>query len=156
TESTMHKLILDKSTKLVAPLLLLPSFAAGSADFAPIPLAPDSYNQDVVVECTASPPVVPTTTATMASGLFNTNFTWYERGYRGDTPVTGVLPAGSLFTSEASMDHEYQFAPSYAENNVILIGPDLTNGTFMLEKAAAYTMLSFLVSGGNGGGAVGL
>jgi len=151
----MQNLTLLKSTKLIAPALLLSSLAAASADFTPIPLTSDSYNQDVVVERTAPPPVLPATTATMDSGGFNTNFTWYERGYRNDSPITGLLPAGSLLTSEAVADHEYQFAPSYAENNVILINSGITNGTFTLEKAAAYTMLSFLVSGGNGGGAVG-
>lgn len=91
----------------------------------------------------------------MDAGLLNTNFTWYERGYKVDIPNTGLPAAGAVITSEAVGDHHYQLAPSYTENNVILIDADLTNGAFVLEKPAAYTMLSFLISGGNGGGTVG-
>ena len=126
----------------------------GRADFIPVLLTPDTYNQDIVVEKTALPPLVPVTTASMDGGLANDNFTWYERGFRPDWPTTGLPKAGTRRDSEAAGDHEYQFAPSYKENNAVLIDSLLTNAAFAVVNPAAYVTLSFLVSGGNGGGKV--
>src|SRR5262249_30052970 len=130
------------------------TITATRADFLPIPLTPDSYNQDIVVEMTASPPIVPVTTASMDGGLANDNFTWYERGFRPDWPTSGLPKAGTRRDSEAAANHEYQFAPSYKENNAVLIDADLTNATLTVVNPAAFVSVSFLVSGGNGGGKV--
>lgn len=143
-----------KSNKLSIAALALTLAACRSADFLPIPLTPESYNQDVVVEKTASPPLVPVTTASMDGGLANTNFTWYERGYRPEWPTTGLPKAGTRRDSEAAADHEYQFAPSYKENNAVLIDALVTNATVRILTPSKCVSLSFLVSGGNGGGKV--
>lgn len=139
----------------IIPGFLLLSLNLAQADFAPIPLTQESFNQDLVVEKTASPPLLPVTTATMDGGLSNTNFTWYERGFRPDWPTTGLPTAGSINTSEAAGDHEYLFAPTYKENNAMVIDSGLPMGSFKVLNPSVYGVLSFLVSGGNGGGALG-
>ena len=143
-----------KSTKLILTAFSLQLALCGRAEFTPVPLTPDSYNQDMVVERTASPPLVPVTTATMEGGLGNTSFTWYERGYRAEFPTSGLPKAGTQRDSEAAADHQYQFAASYKQNNAILIDSLVTNAAFTLVNPAPYVTLSFLVSGGNGGGQV--
>jgi hypothetical protein len=121
-----------------------------NADFTPIPLTTDSYNQDIVVERAAPAPLVPVTTASMDSGVINTGFSWYERGYNSDWITTGLPVAGSLLTSDAGADHQYRFAASYAAKNAVLIDSVETNATLTLAAPQACANLSFL--NGSGGG----
>src|SRR5690349_13033652 len=86
------------------------------ADFVPIPLTSDSFNQDIVVEKTAPPPLMPATTASMDGGTANTGFSWYERGYNATYPATGLANAGSTLQSDVP-GHDYILAPSYKSNN---------------------------------------
>jgi len=126
--------------------LLLASAGALQAQFAPIPLTPSSYTQDMVVEV---PNVV--TTATMDNGPENTGATWYEIGYySGDTGGTGLPSPGTVIVSSSASDHSYQFAPDYTTNNAILIDPTVTNATITLSSPSAFTGLSFLLAAGNG------
>jgi len=124
------------------------------ADFIPIPLTSDSFNQDVVVEKTAPSPIVPVTTASMDSGITNTGYGWYEKGYNLDSPATGLPSPGSVIASDMSPDDTYQFAPSYKSNNAVMIDRELTNATLTLATPAPYSRLSFLVASGNGPGSV--
>lgn len=150
----MHTRFFIKSPKLISLAITSLSLSVCRADFAPILLTQESYNHDLVVERTALPPLVPVTTATMDSGRSNADYTWYEKGYQLDYPASGLPPAGTITTSESVGDHEYLFAPSYRENNVVLIDPEGTTGTLTLLNPASYSVVSFLVSGGNGGGMV--
>src|SRR6267378_5551792 len=95
------------------------------ADFLPIPLTSDSFNQDIVVEKTAPPPLMPVTTASMDGGTANTGFGWYERGYHPVWTSTGLPVAGSTFTRDVS-GHEYLLAPNYKSNNAVMIDSTLT------------------------------
>jgi len=72
----------------VAVALALPGMACGG--FSPIVLSSSSYNHDVVVENSAPAPVIPGayTTASMDSGVGNTNYSWYEQGYNTGSPTT--------------------------------------------------------------------
>jgi hypothetical protein len=124
------------------------------ADFVPIPLTSDSFNQDVVVEKTAPPPLMPATTASMDAGTGNTNFSWYERGYNIDWLSTGLPPAGSVIASEVFPDDTFQFAPNYKTNNAVLVDSTLTAATLTLTTPTNYSRLSFLTSAGNGPGTV--
>ena len=90
----------------------------------------------------------------MEGGLANDKFTWYERGYRADSPSSGLPKAGTRQLSEAVADHEYQFAPSYTENNAVLIDADVKSATLVMVNPSACVTLSFLTAGGNGGGKV--
>ncbi|HWW00531.1 MAG TPA: hypothetical protein VNZ64_12600 [Candidatus Acidoferrum sp.] len=134
-------------------VLALPDLAR--ADFVPIQLAPDSFNQDVIVERMAPPPLVPVTTASMDTGSDNTGFAWCERGYNLDWAAVGLPAADTTVTIGVAMDHDCRFAPTYKTNNVLLIDSVLTNGALTFGTPMACAQLSFLVSGGNGGGAVG-
>ena len=123
------------------------------ADFLPIPLTSDSFNQDIVVEKTAPPPLMPVTTASMDGGTANTGFSWYERGYHPVWTSTGLPVAGSTFTSDVS-GHEYLLAPNYKSNNAVMIDSTLTAATLTLTAPTAYSRLSFLAAAGAGPGIV--
>jgi hypothetical protein len=129
--------------------------AAARTDFTPIPLTPGSFNQDMVVEKTAPPPVVPVTTASMDTGTANTGFGWYERGHCIAFPNTGLPPAGTVFSHDSFGGYDYQLAPNYKTNNVVLIDSVVTSGTLTLSSPAPYASLSFLVCAGNGSGTIG-
>lgn len=133
-------------------ILGTPHFTRG--EFIPVPLAARSFNQDLIIERTAPPPLLPVTTASMESGLTNTGLAWYERGYNAAWPASGLPLAGSTVTSDFLTDHEYRFAPDYKTNNVVLIDADLRKGSLTLAEPAAYAKLSFLVSGATGGSLV--
>jgi len=106
------------------------------------------------VERTAPSPVLPTTTASMDAGTNNTSLTFYEKGFNSDAPTTGLPPAGASLLSELG-NREFLFPPSYKSNNAVLIYSDLMNATLTLALPMACSSLSFLVSGGNGGGSIG-
>ncbi len=150
------KTALPRKCALPICLLTLIWLASARADFVPVPLTPESFNQDVVVEKGAPPPVVPVTTASMDTGTDNTGYAWCERGYNLDWPAIGLPAPDSVVTLGAAMDHDCRFPPSYKTNNALLIDSNLTTGTLRLTEAAACARLSFLVSGGNGGGTVGV
>jgi len=126
------------------------------AAYGPITLTPASYNADVVVEKSATPPLVPGayTTATLDNGTGNSGDTWVEAGFFTNTaPVPGLPPAGTTITSASLSDHMYKFAPSYKANNAIMLdaGPFTNAYTFTFTTPTACQALSFLGSGGNGG-----
>src|SRR5947209_12468128 len=87
----------------------------------------------------------------MDNGLANSSTTWYEQGYDGAAPATGLPTAGSMFTNQSASDHRYRMASSYRTNNAVLLDSTLTNATFMLLTPAAFSKLSLLQSGGHGG-----
>ena len=138
---------------LAVPALIWAFGSIARAGFAPITLTSGSYNQDMVVEATASAPVIAGgyTTASMDSGLGNSSTSWYEQGYNTTNPATGLPHAGVTFTSQSLANHQYTMAPSYTNNNALMLDSTLTNGTFTLTASAAYSQLSFLESGGHNG-----
>ena len=123
--------------------------------YSPVPVS--GYNADIVVEASAgSPgPLTGVTTATMDTGTANTLTTWYEAGYIGTSPATGLPHAGATITNVSAPDHLYVLAPSYTANNAILL---YSNGPSVRVTPAApssYPALSFLVAAGNGPATVG-
>src|SRR6266481_7522280 len=92
-------------------LLILGAFffeSLGRADFVPLPLTSGSFNQDIVVENTASAPVISGgyTTASMDSGTGNTSTSWYEQGYNLTNLTSGLPTAGSTFTNQNAANHQ--------------------------------------------------
>jgi len=142
------------SLSSLATLLLLMLSSRANADFVPIPLSPDSFTHDVVVERAAPPPLVPVTSAGMDTGTNNTGFGWYERGYNLDFIATGLPAAGSVYTSELDMNYSFQFAPSYKSNNAVLIDSSLTSAALVLRTPAPFGRLSFLCAAGDADGTV--
>src|SRR4051812_1051485 len=146
----MQWLLYRRALVLFVVAIFLANIA--SADFVPIALTSDSFNQDVIVEKTAPAPLMLATTASMDGGTANTNFGWYERGYNADWPSTGIPAAGLTFTAPEFPDHDFQMAPSYKTNNAIMIDSSLTSATLTLAAPAPYSRLSFLGAAGNGPG----
>src|SRR4051812_28631366 len=137
------------------------------ADFYPIPLTPGSFNQDVVVEKTASPPAQTLVTANMDAG---TNVTgtvggtggnhgaFYEIGF-GTTAGTGLPYHGAVFLAVSNApgtNHVFQMPPDYKTNNAVFIGGSgstavqVPSGAFTLTTPAAFTHLSVLGAAGDG------
>jgi len=132
--------------------------SAAQAAYSPIALTPASYNADVVVEKTATHGLIPGgyTTATMDGGIANNGTTWVEAGFFTNTAplvVPGLPPAGSTLTNAAG-DHIYTLPPSYfMSNNAVMLDSTYFSNIYTLTMAtqAAYSGLSFLGGGGNGG-----
>src|SRR3954464_15902741 len=122
--------------------MVLASASVALADFSPITLTPSTYTHDIVVEKTASAPVIPGgyTTASMDGGTNNNGDTWYEIGYNTNAPTTGIPTAGSTIVSESAANHSYKFAPSYTANDAIMIDSTtaFTNATFTFTSPAPY------------------
>ena len=137
-------------SRTASALAFLLPIAAG-AQFVPIPLTAESYNCDVVVERTAPRPIRPTTTASVETGLTNTGFGWFERGYNADWPATGLPAAGTTVHGAFTMDHEYQFAPDYHANNAVLIDSTITHAELVPVAPASFAALCFLLTGAHQG-----
>src|SRR3954466_11004855 len=108
--------------------LALITATTARADFAPVVITPDSYNQDLIVEKTASAPVIPGgyTTASMDGGTNNNGDTWNEAGYFADNPTVGLPVAGSTFTSVSASDHSYKLASDYRANDAVMLDASTT------------------------------
>jgi hypothetical protein len=132
------------------PLFLFYGHAVLRADFIPLQMIPDSYNVDVVVEKSATAPLLPVTTASLDNGFGNTGFTFYEKGYNTNAPATGLPAPGVQFTSELTGDHDFQLAPDYKTNNAFLVNAGVTNATISLLSPTTCSRLSFLMTAGNG------
>ncbi len=125
--------------------------SAMCADFNPIPLAPESYNQDMIVEKDAPAAVAPNayTSASMDGGSANSGDTWNEQGFFAEDTTVGLPPAGTIVSTN---NHQFAFAPSYTSNNAIMLDVGTyTTANWTLATPAPYAALSFLTSGGNGG-----
>ena len=121
------------------------------AGYTPVAIQSSSYNADLIVEANATPTLKVVTSASVDNGTNNTANTWFEIGFDTANPGNGVPAAGSTFTALDDATHSFTMASSYTAPNGMLIDTVVTNGTFTLVTAAAYTKLSFLGSGGNGG-----
>lgn len=151
----IHTTLIPKLTLLGGALALA---GAAYAGFSPIPITPGSYTGDAVVENTAAAPLGVAVNATIDNGIAlqtgtGTPYaaTWNERGFFPANPNTGLPPAGTVFTALSNSAMSFVMAPSYAANNTILIDGTVTNGAWIPVTPAAYSHLSFISSGGNGG-----
>lgn len=147
-----------KKTLLSAAAVILASLSASitNAAFTPIPLQTSSYNADVIVESNATPVLKCVTTATLDNGTNNTASTWYEIGYDASNPSFGLPAADSVVTARDNANYSFRMPPTYVGPNGILIDTIFTNSAFKLTTPAAYNLLSFAGSGGNGGDVIGV
>src|ERR1041385_722865 len=157
---------MKKKLLLLVASSIVASISAFAAGYSPVAITPGSYNADVVVEKTV-PSLGTNTTATVDGGTNNNGNTWYEVGYNTGAPTTGLPAAGTTLNfantvgagvsnvSSAYMTtHSFTLEPSYTANNAVLIDTAVTNCTLTLATPAAYSNLAFMVTSGNGGGAV--
>jgi hypothetical protein len=142
-----------KKTLLSLAAVILAGLNASvtNAAFTPVAIQSSSYNADVIVEQAARPRLALLTDATVDNGTKNTASTWYEIGFDTANPSFGLPAAGSTFTAQDNANYSFKMPPSYSAPNGILIDTVVTSGTFTLVTPAAYNLLSFMGSGGNGG-----
>lgn len=150
-------LIYKKLVPVGALLLALASASSSqAAAYLPVPITATSYNQDAIVESNATPRLDVVTTATVDQGTNNGANTWFEIGYDTANPGNGLPAAGSVITAQDNANYSFRMPPTYVGPNGILIDTAVTSGTFTLTTPAAYTLLSFIGSGGNGGDVIGV
>ncbi len=138
-------------SKLILCATILAAASVSRAAYTPVAIQSGSYNADVIVEANAGPRLDLATSATVDNGTNNRANTWFEIGFDTNNPANGLPAAGSTFTAVDDATHSFTMAPSYTAPNGIAIDTVVTSGTFTLTTPAAYTKLSFLGSGGNGG-----
>ncbi len=138
-------------SKLILCATILAAASVSRAAYTPVAIQSSSYNADVIVEANAGPRLDLVTSASVDNGTNNTANTWFEIGFDTNNPANGLPAAGSTFTAADDATHSFTMAPSYTAPNGIAIDTVVTHGTFTLTTPAAYTKLSFLGSGGNGG-----
>lgn len=117
-----------------------------------VPMEITGYTEDVVVEASAAKPgfLETNTTATLAAGINNSGFTWYEKGYNPAAPGSGLPAAGTLVTSESDADHHFLMPPSYIAPNSVLVDSAGTNPVITLQTPARYSAISFLTASSGG------
>ncbi len=122
------------------------------ADFDPVPLKPESFTVDVIVEATAPPPLGAYTTATMDGGTNNNSNVWFEQGYLpGHWGLLGLPAAGSEFTAQDDPNRTYKMAPSYSDDNALFLSLNGSpSGTLTVVNPKAGMVLSVIgsVAGG--------
>jgi len=147
---------MSQSKLIIAAMSVLAgASAAQAATFSPIPVT--GFSHDMIVG--TSETFATGLTATMDDGEGLAGSTFFQ---------TGVASGGiGLPTGNVVIDADYTFGlpSSYVGNNALLIcipfdayGSHTTNhpnGTLNFTTPAAYSALSFLVSGGGGSGNVG-
>lgn len=122
--------------------------APGVYGFSPIPVASSSYNESMIM---AKGDLVPATTATLDEGTANYGTTWFQQGYYLADPSVGLPAPGASFTyTSNSIEYTYTMAPSYTNDDAILLNPTVTTATLTPTAPAAYSGLSFLGSSGFG------
>ena len=153
--------------KLVAGWLALTLVSLAQAQYNPIPLTPESFTQDIVVEKTAPPPLANYVTATIDQGTNDYGNTFFEQGYVPSLPWIGLPPHGTTFASHSDPAHVFQMPPTYATNNAAYVGAANIPGTNMLQvqvsnavlnvsDPTAYGALSILWASGSASAVAGL
>jgi hypothetical protein len=93
----------------------------------------------------------------MDGGTNKDGDTFYENGVNPNAAAAGLPRAGVVFGSENDSRHTFVLQPNGAgANDAVLLDPAHTTGTLALTAPARYSLLSFLVSGANGGGDIGV
>jgi hypothetical protein len=122
----------------------------GGEPIAPIEVT--GYNQDLVVEATATRrgPLPGARTATMDNGSLNTSCTFYEQGFYPPWGGTGLPPAGSSVISASAADHRFVMPPSYLVNNAVLLDDAFPEANLVPVSPISCSALSLLCAAGHG------
>jgi autotransporter-associated beta strand protein len=117
-----------------------------------LPLSVSGYNQDVVVEHTATPANF-RTFITRGFDNANTNsggFAFFESGYNGTNASGNAgLPQNHTFTSASTSLTEFTL-PSYTGNNALILNSNGGTGTLTLSQHGSFGDISILAAGANG------
>lgn len=110
------------------------------------------FNQDVIVEASATDPAAATTTSFDGSLNKAGNNVLYEQGFGGPAAAgTGLPSSDASFTSLANPAVTFQLAP-YNANNVALMNAPGQSVTLQLQTPANYQSLNLLATGAYNGG----
>jgi hypothetical protein len=129
-------------------------FTPGAAVATPVatitPIAATGWSQNMIVSATTGNNL----TASNDSGTSNTaNNALYEQGVFAASPSTGVPKAGTVFGSMTDSNHTFVFQPNGAgQNDAILLDVADPTGALTLTTPHAYSEISLLAAGANGGG----
>lgn len=129
-------------------------FTPGAAAPTPVaaiaPIAVTGFNYNMIISAASG---TANMTATMDGGSGNTSNAFFEQGVDAAAPWAGVPQAGKVFGSQSDPNHSYVLAPNGpGQNDALMLDPSNTSGLITLVNPAAYTVLSFLIAGANGGG----
>jgi hypothetical protein len=117
------------------------------------PIAATGYNQNMIISLASGSANI---TATIDGGTAKTGNTFYEMGVNPNTPMAGVPNAGVVFGSNTDANHTFVFQPNGAgQNDAVMLDQVNTTGALALTTPKTYSLLSFLVAGGNGGAPIG-
>lgn len=133
-------------------------FTPGAAIATPVatitPIAATGYNQNMIISAANGSANV---TATMDGGTGKGGDTFYETGVNPGSNVAGVVHPGVVFGSGADAKHTFVLQPNGAgQNDAVMLDASNTSGSLSLTGPAPYSLLSFLVSAGNGGAPIGV
>jgi len=120
--------------------------SSARADYTPIPLTPETFTADVIVENTAPPRPNSYVTATMDGGTNVSSRTFFEQGFITNMPTLGLPPAGTVFTAEADASHQFQMPASYTAPNALFINSQVPSGRLTLTTPTALSAISILGS----------
>jgi hypothetical protein len=129
-------------------------FTPGAAVATPVatikPIAATGWNQNMIVSATTGNNL----TASMDGGTANpANNAFFEQGLNAASASTGVPSAGTVFGSATDSNHTFMLQPNGAgQDDAVLLDYADPNGSLTFTGSNAYSTLSFLVAGANGGG----
>ncbi|MGH7940013.1 MAG: LamG-like jellyroll fold domain-containing protein, partial [Limisphaerales bacterium] len=122
--------------------------APGVYGFSPIAIASSSYNEGMIL---AKGDLAPATSATMDEATKNYGTTWFQQGYDLSDTTVGLPAPGSTYNyTSNSIEYSYTMAPSYTNDDVVLINSSIGSDTLTLTTPAAYSGISFLGSAAYG------
>lgn len=142
---------LKSRIRLIAAVaaLILP---AASARAVSIPIPVTGFNQDIVVEATATNDATThystNITASMDDGLAKTGDTWYELGLNVAAPTTG-LPMNVPIVAQNDPTITFRLGSAIG-NNALLLNTGNPNGTLSLVTPVKLSKLIIIASSGNG------
>jgi hypothetical protein len=128
-------------------------FTPGAATPTPVaPITPvnvTGYTQNMIISASGGAANV---TATMDGGTAKTGNTFYEKGVNPGATSAGLPSPGVVFGSGNDSNHTFVLPPDgQGQNDGLMLDAANTSGTLTLTSPAKYSLLSFLISGANGG-----
>ena len=97
------------------------------------------------------------TTATMDGGTGKSGDTFYERGANSGSNVAGVPQANVIIGSANDANHTFALQPNGpGQNDAVMLDSANPTGALTLVGLKRYSLLSFLVSSGNGASTIGV
>ena len=112
------------------------------------PVNATGYNQNMIISAANGSA---NTTATMDGGTGKGGDTFYERGVNGGASAAGVPQAGVIIGSANDANHTFVLQPNgQGQNDAVMLDSANPTGALTLTSPKRYSVLSFLVSSGNG------